>query len=129
MTGILNTKYKNQSNTVNRYTNIIFLSMISFISLCIIIFIHSDFGIKWDERYLILKETFLMLVRPSDGIISYVMLFDQNFTARIGRRETGVKYGLLLEVTMFSIKNMYPYRWIAPQMYLSSWRTRSAIET
>ena len=61
----------------------------------------GDFSLRWDERYLVLKESFLMLVRPSDGSISYVMLMDQDFTVKRGMKETGIKEGLIVQVRFY----------------------------
>ena len=46
-----------------------------------------------------LKDSFLMMVRPSDGTVSYVMLMDQDFSVKRGLKETGIKEGLIVQVT------------------------------
>lgn len=47
-------------------------------------------------RYLILKDTFVAYLRPSDGTISDVLLMDRDFSVKYGLMNTGINSGLLI---------------------------------
>ncbi|XP_052738027.1 phospholipase D2 isoform X2 [Bicyclus anynana] len=49
---------------------------------------------KWQERWFFIKDTFFGYIRPSDGIIKGVMLFDQGFEVSSGMYSTGLSNGL-----------------------------------
>ncbi|KAL4704091.1 hypothetical protein ACJJTC_016349 [Scirpophaga incertulas] len=49
---------------------------------------------KWQERWLFVKDTFFGYIRPSDGVIKAVMLFDQGFEVSSGMYSTGMNHGL-----------------------------------
>ncbi|XP_063823653.1 phospholipase D1 [Ostrinia nubilalis] len=49
---------------------------------------------KWQERWLFVKDTFFGYIRPRDGIIKGVMLFDQGFEVSSGLYSTGLNHGL-----------------------------------
>ncbi|KAK7486606.1 hypothetical protein BaRGS_00022131 [Batillaria attramentaria] len=54
------------------------------------------FAGTWNQRWLVLKDTYLAYVRPEDGIISDVMLMDSDFKVACGMRDTGAKHGVLI---------------------------------
>ncbi|XP_045492782.1 phospholipase D2 isoform X2 [Colias croceus] len=49
---------------------------------------------KWQERWLFVKDTFFGYIRPSDGVVKGVMLFDQGFEVSSGMYSTGLSNGL-----------------------------------
>ncbi|KPJ20728.1 Phospholipase D1 [Papilio xuthus] len=49
---------------------------------------------KWQERWLFVKDTFFGYIRPTDGAIKAVMLFDQGFEVSSGMYSTGLNHGL-----------------------------------
>ncbi|KAJ0179151.1 hypothetical protein K1T71_004863 [Dendrolimus kikuchii] len=49
---------------------------------------------KWQERWLFVKDTFFGYIRPSDGIVKAIMLFDQGFEVSSGMYSTGMNHGL-----------------------------------
>ncbi|CAF4949483.1 unnamed protein product [Pieris macdunnoughi] len=49
---------------------------------------------KFQERWLFVKDTFFGYIRPSDGVIKGVMLFDQGFEVSSGMYSTGLSNGL-----------------------------------
>ncbi|XP_045763314.1 phospholipase D2 isoform X1 [Maniola jurtina] len=49
---------------------------------------------KWQERWFFVKDTFFGYVRPSDGTIKGIMLFDQGFEVSSGMYSTGLSNGL-----------------------------------
>ena len=51
---------------------------------------------RWRERWLFVKETCFGLIRPIDGVIRSVVLFDQGFEVSAGMYHTGLRNGLQL---------------------------------
>ncbi|XP_013141535.1 PREDICTED: phospholipase D2 [Papilio polytes] len=49
---------------------------------------------KWQERWLFVKDTFFGYIRPTDGAVKAVMLFDQGFEVSSGMYSTGLNHGL-----------------------------------
>lgn len=49
---------------------------------------------KWQERWFFVKDTFFGYVRPRDGVIKAIMLFDQGFEVSSGMYSTGLNHGL-----------------------------------
>ncbi|KAL8559506.1 hypothetical protein ACOMHN_037170 [Nucella lapillus] len=54
------------------------------------------FAGTWNKRWLVLKDTYLAYIRPEDGVISDVMLMDQEFKVESGMKATGAKHGVLI---------------------------------
>lgn len=48
-------------------------------------------------RWLVVKDSFLLYMRPEDGQVGTVILYDKGFHIKIGTRETGVRHGVTLE--------------------------------
>ncbi|XP_066265990.1 phospholipase D1-like isoform X2 [Branchiostoma lanceolatum] len=49
-----------------------------------------------NKRWFLVKDTFVAYVRPEDGRVADVLLFDQEFSVKSGREETGLRNGLVL---------------------------------
>lgn len=49
---------------------------------------------KWQERWFFVKDTFFGYIRPRDGVVKAVMLFDQMFEVSSGMYSTGMNHGL-----------------------------------
>uniref|UniRef100_A0A2A4JXB6 Phospholipase n=1 Tax=Heliothis virescens TaxID=7102 RepID=A0A2A4JXB6_HELVI len=49
---------------------------------------------KWQERWFFVKDTFFGYVRPTDGVVKAIMLFDQGFEVSSGMYSTGLNHGL-----------------------------------
>ncbi|XP_067627358.1 phospholipase D1-like [Eurosta solidaginis] len=49
---------------------------------------------KWRNRWFFVKETFFGYIRPTDGVIRTVILFDQGFDVSTGIYQTGMRKGL-----------------------------------
>ncbi|XP_053966812.1 phospholipase D2 isoform X2 [Anastrepha ludens] len=49
---------------------------------------------KWRNRWFFVKETFFGYIRPTDGVIRSVILFDQGFDVSTGIYQTGMRKGL-----------------------------------
>ena len=51
---------------------------------------------QWQRRWLVVKDTFVAYVRPKDGVVHCVMLFDPEFEVSSGLYDTGEPHGLVL---------------------------------
>nr|XP_013190121.1 unnamed protein product [Amyelois transitella] len=49
---------------------------------------------KWQERWFFVRDTFFGYIRPRDGAIKAIMLFDQGFEVSSGMYSTGMNHGL-----------------------------------
>ncbi|XP_078582784.1 phospholipase D1-like isoform X3 [Branchiostoma floridae x Branchiostoma japonicum] len=49
-----------------------------------------------NKRWFLVKDSFIAYVRPEDGRVADVLLFDQEFSVKSGREETGLRNGLVL---------------------------------
>ncbi|XP_078389909.1 phospholipase D2-like [Cetorhinus maximus] len=52
---------------------------------------------QWSKRWIVIKDSFLLYMRPSNGVISFVLLFDKGFNVQVGSKDTGTKYGVMIE--------------------------------
>ncbi|XP_074643651.1 phospholipase D1-like [Tubulanus polymorphus] len=69
----------------------------------------------WSQRWLVVKDTFVMYLRPEDGRIGDVILMDKDFRVKSGQTETGEQDGL-------QISNL------SRHLYLRCWTARKAKE-
>ncbi|XP_053397424.1 phospholipase D1-like [Mercenaria mercenaria] len=51
---------------------------------------------RWSKRWLVVKDTFIAYLRPSDGVLCDVMLMDSDFRVESGMSATGAPHGLLV---------------------------------
>ncbi|XP_060592026.1 phospholipase D1-like, partial [Ruditapes philippinarum] len=51
---------------------------------------------RWSKRWLVVKDTFIAYIRPSDGVLCDVMLMDSEFRVESGMSATGAPHGLLV---------------------------------
>jgi len=56
-----------------------------------------NFSFFWDNRWLIIKDTFVAYLDNKTGEIRSVLLVDHNFNVSSGYQATGEKHGLLIE--------------------------------
>uniref|UniRef100_A0A8D0HBB4 Phospholipase n=1 Tax=Sphenodon punctatus TaxID=8508 RepID=A0A8D0HBB4_SPHPU len=52
---------------------------------------------RWSKRWLVVKDSFLMYMKPDSGAIAFVLLVDKEFSIKIGKKETETKYGLRID--------------------------------
>ncbi|XP_006890415.1 PREDICTED: phospholipase D1 isoform X2 [Elephantulus edwardii] len=52
---------------------------------------------RWSKRWLIVKDSFLMYMKPDNGAIAFVLLVDKEFKIKVGKKETETKYGLRID--------------------------------
>ena len=48
-------------------------------------------------RWLIVKDSFLLYMKPDSGAIAFVLLVDKEFRIKVGKKETETKYGLRID--------------------------------
>ncbi|XP_077619802.1 phospholipase D1 isoform X2 [Crocuta crocuta] len=52
---------------------------------------------RWSKRWLIVKDSFLLYMKPDSGAIAFVLLVDKEFRIKVGKKETETKYGLRID--------------------------------
>ncbi|XP_058151278.1 phospholipase D1 isoform X2 [Dasypus novemcinctus] len=52
---------------------------------------------RWSKRWLIVKDSFLLYMKPDTGAIAFVLLVDKEFRIKVGKNETETKYGLRID--------------------------------
>ncbi|XP_042534841.1 phospholipase D1 isoform X3 [Dipodomys spectabilis] len=52
---------------------------------------------RWSKRWLIVKDSFLLYMKPDSGAIAFVLLVDKEFQIKVGRKETETKYGVRID--------------------------------
>lgn len=58
---------------------------------------HGRACYRWSKRWLIVKDSFLLYMKPDSGAIAFVLLVDKEFRVKVGRKETETKYGLRID--------------------------------
>ncbi|XP_053115451.1 phospholipase D2 isoform X2 [Hemicordylus capensis] len=58
---------------------------------------------RWSKRWLVVKDSFLLYLKPESGAISFVLLFDTGFSIQVGKKPTETKYGVRVENTCRSL--------------------------
>lgn len=51
------------------------------------------------SRWLVVKDSFLLYMRPETGTISFVQLFDPGFEVQVGKRSTETRYGVRIDTS------------------------------
>ncbi|GAA6099860.1 phospholipase D1 isoform X1 [Tachysurus ichikawai] len=52
---------------------------------------------RWSKRWLVVKDSFVLYMKPKDGQVGTVILYDKGFHIKIGTEETGVRHGVTIE--------------------------------
>ncbi|XP_077591614.1 phospholipase D1-like [Stigmatopora nigra] len=52
---------------------------------------------RWSKRWLVVKDSFLLYMKPDSGAVSFVMLFDKEFAVKMDSRDTGAKHGVRVD--------------------------------
>uniref|UniRef100_A0A2K6AW68 Phospholipase n=1 Tax=Macaca nemestrina TaxID=9545 RepID=A0A2K6AW68_MACNE len=52
---------------------------------------------RWSKRWLIVKDSFLLYMKPDSGAIAFVLLVDKEFKIKVGKKETETKYGIRID--------------------------------
>uniref|UniRef100_A0ABM5EJU0 Phospholipase n=1 Tax=Pogona vitticeps TaxID=103695 RepID=A0ABM5EJU0_9SAUR len=58
---------------------------------------------RWSKRWLVVKDSFLLYMKPESGVISFVLLFDTGFSVQVGKKPTETKYGVRVDNTCRSL--------------------------
>ncbi|XP_051839136.1 phospholipase D1 [Antechinus flavipes] len=58
---------------------------------------HGRACYRWSKRWLIVKDSFLLYMKPDSGAIAFVLLVDKEFSIKMGKKETETKYGLRID--------------------------------
>lgn len=58
---------------------------------------HGRACYRWSKRWLIVKDSFLLYMKPDSGAIAFVLLVDKEFSIKVGKKETETKYGLRID--------------------------------
>ncbi|XP_007517979.1 phospholipase D1 isoform X2 [Erinaceus europaeus] len=58
---------------------------------------HGSACYRWSKRWLVVKDSFLLYMKPDNGAIAFVLLVDKEFRIKVGKKETETKYGLRID--------------------------------
>ncbi|XP_040271201.1 phospholipase D2 [Bufo bufo] len=58
---------------------------------------HHRICYRWSKRWFVVKDSFLLYIKPDSGEISFVLLFDPLFKTEIGKKATEAKYGVSVQ--------------------------------
>ncbi|XP_029698784.1 LOW QUALITY PROTEIN: phospholipase D1 [Takifugu rubripes] len=58
---------------------------------------HSKMCYRWSKRWLVVKDSFLLYMKPDSGAISFVMLVDKEFGIKMDSKDTEVKHGVRVD--------------------------------
>nr|XP_056719556.1 phospholipase D2 [Euleptes europaea] len=64
---------------------------------------RHQFCYRWSKRWLVVKDSFLLYLKPDSGHISCVLLFDPGFNIQVGQKPTETKYGVRVDNTCRSL--------------------------
>uniref|UniRef100_A0A669B7Z1 Phospholipase n=1 Tax=Oreochromis niloticus TaxID=8128 RepID=A0A669B7Z1_ORENI len=52
---------------------------------------------RWSKRWLVVKDSFLLYMKPDTGAISFVLLVDKEFTIKMDSKDTETKHGVRID--------------------------------
>ncbi|XP_067898888.1 phospholipase D1-like isoform X2 [Heterodontus francisci] len=58
---------------------------------------RSQICYRWSKRWLAVKDSFLLYMKPDSGAVAFVLLVDKEFSIKLGAKDTETKYGIRLE--------------------------------
>ncbi|MFT7808222.1 phospholipase D1-like [Arapaima gigas] len=58
---------------------------------------HNKVCYHWSKRWLVVKDSFLLYMKPDTGAISFVLLVDKEFTIKMDSKDTETKHGLRID--------------------------------
>uniref|UniRef100_A0A8C7XR96 Phospholipase n=1 Tax=Oryzias sinensis TaxID=183150 RepID=A0A8C7XR96_9TELE len=58
---------------------------------------HRKMCYHWSKRWLVVKDSFLLYMKPDSGAISFVMLFDKEFSIKVDSKSTETKHGIRVD--------------------------------
>ncbi|XP_039983506.1 phospholipase D1 [Xiphias gladius] len=58
---------------------------------------HSKICYRWSKRWLVVKDSFLLYMKPDSGATSFVMLVDKEFSILMDSKDTETKHGVRID--------------------------------
>ncbi|MCI4391684.1 hypothetical protein PGIGA_G00137210 [Pangasianodon gigas] len=58
---------------------------------------HGKVCYRWSKRWLVVKDSFLLYVKPDSGAISFVLLVDKEFCVKMDSKDTETKHGVRVD--------------------------------
>ncbi|XP_068603963.1 phospholipase D1-like [Brachionichthys hirsutus] len=58
---------------------------------------NSKMCYRWSKRWLVVKDSFLLYMKPDSGTISFVMLVDKEFSIKMDSKDTETKHGVRVD--------------------------------
>nr|XP_046227408.1 phospholipase D1 [Scatophagus argus]XP_046227409.1 phospholipase D1 [Scatophagus argus] len=58
---------------------------------------RSKMCYRWSKRWLVVKDSFLLYMKPDSGAISFVMLVDKEFSIKMDSKDTETKHGVRID--------------------------------
>ncbi|XP_077411120.1 phospholipase D1-like [Vanacampus margaritifer] len=58
---------------------------------------QSKMCYRWSKRWLVVKDSFLLYMKPDSGAISFVMLFDKEFSVKMDSKDTATQHGVRVD--------------------------------
>ncbi|KAI5086799.1 phospholipase D1 [Silurus meridionalis] len=58
---------------------------------------HSQICYRWSKRWLVMKDSFLMYLKPDTGAVSFVLLVDKEFSVKMDFKHTETKHGVRID--------------------------------
>ncbi|XP_043558527.1 phospholipase D1-like isoform X1 [Chiloscyllium plagiosum] len=58
---------------------------------------RSQICYRWSKRWLVVKDSFLLYMKPDSGAIAFVLLVDKEFSIKLGAKDTETKYGIRID--------------------------------
>uniref|UniRef100_A0A7N8YFM9 Phospholipase n=1 Tax=Mastacembelus armatus TaxID=205130 RepID=A0A7N8YFM9_9TELE len=58
---------------------------------------HSQACYRWSKRWLVVKDSCLLYMKPDTGAISFVLLVDKEFSIKMDSKETETKHGVRID--------------------------------
>ncbi|KAM6912956.1 phospholipase D1a [Xenentodon cancila] len=52
---------------------------------------------RWSKRWLVVKDSFLLYMKPDSGAISFVLLVDKEFSIKMDSKDTETKHGVRID--------------------------------
>ncbi|KAJ8003765.1 hypothetical protein DPEC_G00151740 [Dallia pectoralis] len=58
---------------------------------------QSQVCYRWSKRWLVVKDSFLLYMKPDSGAISFVLLLDKEFSIKMDSKDTETKHGVRID--------------------------------
>ncbi|XP_030624601.1 phospholipase D1 [Chanos chanos] len=58
---------------------------------------RSKMCYRWSKRWLVVKDSFLLYMKPDSGVISFVLLVDKEFCIKMDSKDTETKHGVRID--------------------------------